>query len=60
MHEENALRLCEAIKKLANSEDALNNFCSYLTYHFPRWMERFCTDADGLVNEFETFADMYD
>lgn len=57
-YEDLAMQLGEAIQKLANNEDALFNFESYLTHHFPEWCRRYANDPESLVNEFCNFADM--
>jgi len=59
-YENEANALADAIKKLAANNDALNNFASYLSYHFPVWLERYGNTMEGLVSEFEHFASMYD
>ena len=59
-YEQLADALCNAIIKLAANDDALNNFGSYLAYHFPAWMEMYASYPEGLVSEFQTFANMYD
>jgi hypothetical protein len=56
MYEEIATRLGEAIK--AMDEEHINNFVSYLTQHFPVWMEKYSNTPEGLTEEFEMFANM--
>ena len=56
----NARRLCEAIRKLAESPAALDNFESYLSYHFGGWFDKWANYPRGLVDELERFAAMYD
>ena len=55
-----ASRLANAIRKMASHDDALNNFESYLSYHFAEWLEKYANTPAGLVGEFESFANMYD
>jgi hypothetical protein len=57
-----ANKLADAIKKLAASEEHLDNFASYLSYHFPEWMEKYANTPENLVSEFCQFAslDFYD
>lgn len=57
-NEQNALELQAAIIALANSPEHLNNFVSYLTAHFPEWIEKYANTPEGLVNEFTEFANM--
>ena len=57
-YEDLALSLGDAIKKLASDEDHLNNFISYLTQHFPEWLQKYANTPEGLVSEFREFANM--
>ena len=59
-YEDLAQQFCAAIRKLAYSEDAINNFESYLSYHFPEWMEKFASYPEGLTSEVQFFSEMYD
>lgn len=56
MYEELAMRFTGAMKSLAGNEDLLNNFCSYLTYHFPEWLEKYSRSPESLTDELELFA----
>ena len=57
-NKENAKALIAAIKKLAESSEHLDNFESYLSYHFDVWMEKYANDPDGLVSEFKQFSEI--
>lgn len=57
--EESASRMCDAIVALANDKDALYNFTSYLTHHFDSWLQKFASTPEGMANEFQFFAEMY-
>lgn len=57
-NEQNALELRAAIIALANSTEHMNNFVSYLTAHFPEWLEKYANTPEGLVSEFKEFANM--
>lgn len=57
-NEKNALEMQAAIIALANSPEHLNNFVSYLTQHFPEWIEKFANTPEGLASEFREFANM--
>lgn len=52
-------RMVKAISAMAENEDNLDNFRSYLTYSFGEWLEHFCKTPEGMVEEFETFGYMY-
>lgn len=59
--EEQADRLCNAIRHMANDDNALENFNSYLSYHFDIWLnQRINNDIDNFVEEIYSFAHMYD
>ena len=46
---------------MANDDNALENFNSYLSYHFDIWLnQRTNNDIDNFVEEIYSFAHMYD
>lgn len=51
-----AKAFCEAIAKMANNEEALSNFESYLGQHFEKWVKNYANDMEGLTYEMESFA----
>lgn len=51
-----AKAFCEAMKELANNENALNNFESYLGQHFEKWVKNYAHDMEGLTYELQSFA----
>ena len=53
-----AHEFCEAIKKLAENQERLDNLESYLSYHFPAWLGKFANTPEGLTDELERFANM--
>lgn len=53
-----AHQFCEAIKTLSEKPENLENFESYLGYHFPEWMEKFANTPEKLVWETNCFANM--
>ena len=55
---QNAERLVMAIKRLANNPEALDNFESYLSRHFDKWLATWVTTPEGMASEFEMFAEM--
>ncbi len=55
-NEQNAEKVAEAIKRLAEEPAALENFKSYLTHHFDVWLTKYASTPDGLANELETFS----
>ena len=58
-YEKLAQELCNAIRKLAADEDSLNNFESYLTYHFGSWIKKWASTPEGLTAELKHFSEMY-
>lgn len=50
--------MCDAIRKMARNESTLDNFESYLSSHFEDWLRMYCHSPEGLVDEFERFADI--
>lgn len=55
-NKQNAERVAEAVKRLAESPEALDNFKSYLTRHFDAWLKEYASTPDGLANELEAFS----
>lgn len=58
MNELYAKMVCEAIKELVAKPDNLDNFETYLAYHFDVWMEKFANTPEGLATEIKHFAEM--
>lgn len=53
-----AVEFVGAIKTIAEKEENLNNFESYLIYHFSEWMKKFANTPEGLTDELKQFAEM--
>lgn len=53
---EEAYNLKTAIMALANNEDALDNFCGYLSMHFESWLNTWGDTPAGLADEFLHFS----
>lgn len=53
-----AKMLCEAIKKLANNPNNLDNMRVYLENHFTIWMKKYADEPEYLAKEFKEFAEM--
>ena len=47
---------CEAIKKLAADEYALDNLENYLGRHFPEWLAKFANTPAGIAEELKEFS----
>ena len=55
-NERNAKLFCEAIKKLAENPDALENLECYLARHFKGWLETYASTPEGITDELQQFA----
>lgn len=53
-----ATGLCKALRTFAEKPENIDNFEYYLTQHFNKWFGTFACTPDGLVKEFNHFADM--
>jgi hypothetical protein len=56
--EQLAHEFAEAIRMFAENPDNIDDFESYLSYHFDVWMEKYASYPEGLVSEFKHFAEM--
>lgn len=56
--EQLAHEFAEAIRMFAEKPDNIDNFESYLSYHFDVWMEKYASSPEGLVSEMKHFAEM--
>lgn len=59
-YEQEAADFCDAIRRFAENEDALNNMESYLTYCFADWLRRYANTPESLAGEMRNFAAIYD
>lgn len=57
-YEEEARAICEAIRQFNESPEALDNFESYLSYHFVAWLKKWADTPAGMAKEFENFSQM--
>ena len=57
-NEKLAKELCAAIRTLAENPERLENFESYLSYHFETWFEKYANTPENLVAEIKQFAEM--
>lgn len=48
----------EAIKMLAENPQNLENLESYLSWHFPEWLERYANTPEKIATEMLSFANM--
>ena len=59
-YQNTAKRFTEAIRALANNEDALDNLKYYLSMHFDVWMQKFASTPESITAELNSFAHIYD
>ena len=57
-HEQAAKTLVKAIQTIANKPQNLDNLESYLSMHFPEWLEKFANTPETLAAELREFAEM--
>ena len=57
-NEELAKIFVEAIKTIVSKPDNLDNFESYLSYHFDVWMKKWASNPERLTSEVKHFAEM--
>ena len=55
-YEDQADRLCSAIKELVNNEYSFDNFKYYVSCHGEEWYKKFCGSLDGLISELDDFS----
>lgn len=57
-HEYTAAAFIAAIKTIAAKPDNIDNFESYLSYHFAEWLEKYANTPEGITYELRAFAEM--
>lgn len=57
-NEEYAKIFTDAIRKFASNEDALDNFQSYLSCHFDKWLEKFASTPESISAEMKSFSEI--
>lgn len=48
----------KAIETIANKPENLENFESYLTYHFDTWLKRYANTPETITAELKAFSKM--
>lgn len=51
-------RLFAALDNFNNNPDAVDNFKSYLDYHFDAWREKFAATPEGFIDELYLFSNI--
>lgn len=57
-YEEIAHSFVEAMKKLVNNQDNLDNFEYYISMHFAHWLKNYATTPEDITSEISAFANM--
>lgn len=57
-NKKNADIFTQAIKDLASKPENLENLNSYLSYHFPKWLEMWANTPENIAGELKQFAEM--
>lgn len=57
-YEQEAAEFCNAIKRLAENPDSLENLESYLSGHFQFWLKKFADKPENISAELAAFAEM--
>lgn len=57
--EKEAETMKNAILAFAEDREALENFESYLSYHFDAWMKKYARTPGEMCGEFKNFAEMF-
>lgn len=56
--DELARQFIQAIKTISEKQANLDNFESYLSRHFPAWLEKFANTPENITAELKAFAEM--
>lgn len=57
-HEHTAAQFVTAIKTIATKPANLDNLESYLSHHFPAWLEKYANTPETITAELKAFAEM--
>ena len=57
-YQEQAKALCNALKAMTNNEYSIENFESYLSYHFDTWLRMYANTPDDMTAEIQHFANI--
>lgn len=57
-NKECSIVFCEAIRQFVNKPENLENFESYLSMHFDKWLEKFANTPENMAVEVKHFAEM--
>ena len=53
-----ASEFIKALQTLTDKPENLRNFETYLTYHFPEWLEKYANTPGAITAELKAFAEM--
>lgn len=55
-YKEQAATVAAAILEMASNPSSLENFKTYLSFHFAEWLEKWANDPDNMACEFKEFS----
>ena len=53
-----AAQFVQAIKTIATKPENLENLESYLSHHFPEWLQKYANTPETITAELRAFAEM--
>ena len=53
-----ASEFINAIKTISEKQKHLDNLESYLSNHFPEWLEKYANTPEGITSELKEFSNM--
>ena len=53
-----AAALAKSLRNFAENPEAIENFESYLSYHFTGWFQKYASTPAGLVSELDHFSNI--
>lgn len=58
--ENEAAEVANAIRHFAQNPEAIDNFESYISIHFDKWLEKWASTPGGFASELTHFSHIYD
>lgn len=55
-YKEQAATVAAAILEMASNPSSLENFESYLSFHFAEWLDKWANDPDSMACELKEFS----
>lgn len=58
-YEKEAAAFAYALRKFAESPEAVENIESYLSFHFSEWIEKYANTPEKMAAEMRAFSEMF-